>query len=104
MAVPSAASISITTGPMSSLCGLPIPPAGRSRNAMTDPAAQATQPISPSTSPAPMRWVPPDITVPASAKKKPNVTMLMPSPSSAPIHSRVPPSRMSTALAAQAAR
>ena len=65
---------------------------------------QASQPASPSTSPAPSRCVPPEITVPRSAKKSPNVTMLMPSARRAPIRWRMPPDTMSTALAAQTAR
>ena len=59
--------------------------------------------MSPSTRPAPT-VPPPAIAVPVSAKKKPNVTMLVPSPSSAPTRARLPPRRMSSALTVQTAR
>ena len=65
---------------------------------------QASHPASPSTSPGPSRRAPPEITVPRSAKKKPNVTMLVPSARSAPIRCRAPPDAMSSALAVQTAR
>ena len=77
---------------------------GRIRKATAEPAAQASQPRRLSTRPTPARWAPPAIGVPASARNKPNVTMLSPVASSAPIRRRLPPSAMSTALAVQAAR
>ena len=107
-AAPSPARISSTAGPNAGPRGRlrviqrPRVAAGWSRRASTDPAAQASQPSSPSTRPAPPAV--PAITVPASAKNKPNVTTLIPVASSAPIRNRVPPSRISTALAVQPAR
>ena len=51
-----------------------------------------------------MTWAPDAMTVPTSERKKPKVTMLVPSPSSRPARRRRPPITMSTALAAHTAR
>ena len=95
---------SVTTGPRWRASSFRGPSADRRRNASTEPAVQASQPASPSTRPGPSRWAPPESTVPRSEKKKPNVTMLVPSARRAPIRCLVPPETTSTALAAHTAR
>ena len=81
----------------------PFPPDRARRQARPERqphACRAGQPAEDAraTRPAPIRWAPPAIGVPASAKNRPNVTALTPRPTSAPARSRVPPSAMRTAL------